>query len=130
MGKIFYVMGKSSSGKDTIFNKLVQDQSLQLKTIVGYTTRPMREGEKQGREYFFVSVEELNELEKQNKVIEKRTYQTIYGPWFYFTVDDGRVNLKQDNYVLIGTLESYKKVRMYFGPESVIPIYIDVEDGE
>mgnify|MGYP003596226772 CR=1 FL=1 len=83
-----------------------------------------------GIEYFFVSVEELNELEKQNKVIEKRTYQTIYGPWFYFTVDDGRVNLKQDNYVLIGTLESYKKVRMYFGPESVIPIYIDVEDGE
>lgn len=130
MGKIFYVMGKSSSGKDTIFNKLVQDQSLQLKTIVGYTTRPMREGEKQGREYFFVSEEELAELEKQGKVIEKRTYQTVYGPWYYFTVDDGSVDFDHDNYILIGTLESYKKVRSYYGNEFVIPIYIDVEDGE
>src|SRR5574344_1589390 len=130
MGKIFYVMGKSSSGKDTIFNKLVQDQSLQLKTIVGYTTRPMREGEKQGREYFFVSEEELAELEKQGKVIEKRTYQTVYGPWYYFTVDDGSVDFDHDNYNLIGTLESYKKVRSYYGNEFVIPIYIDVEDGE
>ena len=54
MGKIFYLMGKSSSGKDTMFKKLIEDKTLGLKTIVGYTTRPMREGECDGVEYFFV----------------------------------------------------------------------------
>ena len=62
MGRIFYVMGKSSVGKDTIYNMLVNDKELELKTIVGYTTRPMREGEVNGREYFFVNEDELEKF--------------------------------------------------------------------
>ena len=54
MGKIFYIMGKSSSGKDTIYSRLLQDEAMQLKKIILYTTRPMREGEQDGREYHFV----------------------------------------------------------------------------
>lgn len=53
MGKIFYLMGKSSSGKDTIFKALLSDGELSLKQIVPYTTRPIREGEQNGVEYFF-----------------------------------------------------------------------------
>ena len=49
MGKIFYLMGKSASGKDTIYKK-VKEQMPELKTIVIYTTRPIREGEQNGRE--------------------------------------------------------------------------------
>ena len=52
MGKIVYLMGKSSTGKDTIFKKLLEDKSLALKNIVPYTTRPIRGGEKDGQEYF------------------------------------------------------------------------------
>ena len=52
MGKIFYLMGKSASGKDTIYKK-VKEQLPELKTIVIYTTRPIREGEQDGVEYFF-----------------------------------------------------------------------------
>lgn len=130
MGKIFYIMGKSSSGKDTIYNQLIKDKYLNLNTITGYTTRPMREGEKNGREYFFVNEEELNRLDKIGKVIEKRCYETVYGMWYYFTVDDENVDLDNKNYVLIGTLESYEKVRGYYGSNIVIPIYINVEDGQ
>ena len=53
MGKIFYIMGKSSSGKDSIYRMLEEDQELGLKRLVIYTTRPIRDGEKNGREYFF-----------------------------------------------------------------------------
>lgn len=130
MGKIFYIMGKSSSGKDTIYNQLIKDKDLNLNTITGYTTRPMREGEKNGKEYFFVNEEELNRLDKIGKVIEKRCYETVYGMWYYFTVDDENVDLDNKNYVLIGTLESYEKVRGYYGSNIVIPIYINVEDGQ
>ena len=130
MGKIFYLMGKSSSGKDTMFKKLIEDKALGLKTIVGYTTRPMREGERNGVEYFFVDEEKMLSLEVEGKVIERRSYNTVHGIWSYFTVDDGQVNLDSDDkYLLIGTLESYEKVRNYYGKEYLIPLYISVDDG-
>jgi guanylate kinase len=130
MGKIFYLMGKSSSGKDTMFKKLIEDKALGLKTIVGYTTRPMREGERDGVEYFFVDEEKMLLLEAEGKVIERRSYNTVHGIWSYFTVDDGQVNLDSDDkYLLIGTLESYEKVRNYYGKEYLVPLYISVDDG-
>ena len=48
MGKIYYMMGKSSSGKDTLYGMLMKDEKLRLKTVVPYTTRPMRAGEENG----------------------------------------------------------------------------------
>ena len=56
MGKIYYMMGKSSSGKDTIYKDIRKDLP-ELKTLTLYTTRPMREGEKDGGEYYFVTEE-------------------------------------------------------------------------
>jgi guanylate kinase len=61
MGKIFRLMGKSSSGKDTIFRKLLQQENLQLKPIILYTTRPIRKNEKQGREYHFTNLKNVTE---------------------------------------------------------------------
>ena len=63
-------------------------------------------------------------------MIEKRTYQTVYGPWSYATVDDGQINLEKYDYFMIGTLESYEKTRNYFGTDALVPLYIEVEDGE
>ena len=123
------MMGKSSSGKDTIYGRLINDSELPLETTVGYTTRPMREGEENGREYYFTDEEGLEYLEKSGKVIEKRGYNTVHGMWYYFTVDDENVDPANKSYLLIGTLESYRKVREYYGGEAVVVIYINVEDG-
>ncbi|RKD32906.1 guanylate kinase [Lacrimispora algidixylanolytica] len=130
MAKIFYVMGKSASGKDTIYKNLTERQP-QLKQVVLYTTRPIREGEKDGEEYYFTTGERLNELRVEGKIIEERTYQTALGPWSYFTVDDGQIDVKSDDtYLMIGTLESYEKTRNYYGVDLLIPLYIEVEDGK
>lgn len=130
MAKIFYVMGKSASGKDTIYKSLLE-RLPQLKQVVLYTTRPIREGEKNGGEYFFTTGDKLNELREEGKIIEERTYQTALGPWSYFTVDDGQIDVKSDNtYLMIGTLESYEKTRNYYGEDLLIPLYIEVEDGK
>ena len=129
MGKIYYLMGKSSSGKDTIFKHLIQDESLKLRTIVGYTTRPIREGEREGVEYHFVKESEMHELESQGKVIERRSYNTVHGIWNYFTADDNQIKLDKHNYLLIGTLEAYKNIRKYYGEDKVVPLYIEVDDG-
>lgn len=130
MGKIYYLMGKSSSGKDTLFKKLIEDEVLALKTIVGYTTRPMREGETEGIEYHFIDDTALSKLDAEGRIIELRAYNTVYGVWKYLTVDDGQINLVgDDKYLLIGTLESYEKVRAYFGKDKLVPLYITVDDG-
>ena len=130
MGKIFCVMGKSATGKDTIYQQLLQKSTLQLKKIIPYTTRPIREGEADGREYHFCTEADVERLEKDGKIVELRAYDTVYGVWKYFTVNDGNINLEEENYLLIGTLEAYVKIRDYFGADKVIPIYIEVEDGE
>ena len=98
MGKIFYIMGKSASGKDRIYSLLEDQRELKLKTVVLYTTR--------------------------------RSYHTVYGIWTYFTADDGQVNLTESDYLGIGTLESFMKLKKYYGENAVCPVYIQVEDGE
>lgn len=130
MGKIFCVMGKSATGKDTIYQKLLHENELHLQRIIPYTTRPIREGEAAGREYHFCNEEDVKRLEAEGKIVELRAYDTVYGIWKYFTVNDGNIQLENESYLLIGTLESYVKIRDYFGEQNVVPIYIEVEDGE
>lgn len=128
MGKIVYIMGKSSTGKDTIFKELIRKNAFNFKTIVSYTTRPIREGEKDGQEYFFTDESGFNKLKDEGKVIEDRCYNTIHGPWRYFTVDDGQIN-DRDNYITIGTLESYVKICEYYGNNRIIPVLVELDDG-
>lgn len=130
MGKIFCIIGKSSSGKDTIFKELVKDKGLKVKPVISYTTRPIRQNENQGIEYHFIDEEMLRVYQQTGKIIEKREYETINGTWFYCTIDDGQIDLtEQDFYLLIVTLEAYQSLRRYFGADQVIPFYITVDDG-
>lgn len=127
MGKIFYLMGKSGSGKDTIY-KHIKEQMPELKSIVIYTTRPIRSDEVDGVAYHFSNDEKLEKFQDAGKVIELRKYNTIHGIWKYFTVDDGQFDTNE-HLIAIGTLESYVKMKEYFGEEKMVPLYIEVEDG-
>ncbi|MCQ2520587.1 MAG: guanylate kinase [Lachnospiraceae bacterium] len=129
MGKIVYIMGKSSTGKDTIFKALLSDSDYEFNTIVSYTTRPIREGERNGVEYNFVKEADFAALSNAGKVVEDRAYDTCHGLWRYFTVADDSIDLKNKSYITIGTLESYKKVRDYYGKDNVIPVLIELDDG-
>ena len=128
MGKIFYIMGKSSSGNDTIYKKL-SERMPELQRIVPYTTRPIRDGEQEGVEYHFVGEDRLREMQEAGRVIEVRAYNTKCGVWTYFTADDGQIDLEKKDYLVIGTLESFQALKKYFGEEKIVPIYIEVDDG-
>lgn len=127
---LYVIMGKSSSGKDTIYRKMMEDNELKLNKIITYTTRPARAGEVEGNEYHFVDEAKMNEMDRNGKIIEKRAYDTVYGVWNYFTADDENVKIDRNNYMVIGTLDSYEQLRAYYGEKKVMPIYIEVEDGE
>lgn len=129
MRKLFYVMGKSSSGKDTIF-KLIS-QELNLNSYILYTTRPIRNQEKNGVDYFFVNDSTFDHLIAEGKVMEYRTYQVKYNGedaiWRYGTVLDHQFKAK-GNFATIGTLESYIALQKTMSQEfHIIPIYIELD---
>ncbi len=125
MNRIFYIMGKSSSGKDTIYKMLLNE--LKLTPIILHTTRPMREKEQQGREYHFVDRQCYENMKSTGKVLESRIYNTVHGEWIYFTSSDS-IDLENGHCLGIGTLESYVEIKKKMG-DLLVPLYIEVEDG-
>ena len=129
MNKIVYLMGKSASGKDTVYRELLK-RFPGFRRLIPCTTRPRREGERDGEEYRFVTEEQLDAFEKSGKLVEKRVYETVAGPWIYATVDWEETDAESGSAVIgIGTLESYLKLRSYYGAERMLPVYIEVDDG-
>lgn len=129
MGKIVCLMGKSSSGKDTIYKKLLTQETVPLEAIVPYTTRPIRAGEQNGVEYHFTDEEGFQRLLAQGSVVEARAYDTCYGIWRYFTVADESMDLSSHSYVMIGTLEAYDQLCSFYGTDKVLPVMIELDDG-
>lgn len=129
MGKLIYLMGKSSSGKDTIYKELIKTSELKLKKMILYTTRPIRANETDGVQYHFVDEKCYEEIKKSGRIIEERSYSTFHGLWRYFTVDDESVDLENHNYLIIGTIESFIKTADYYGRNKVLPIYLELDDG-
>ena len=130
MGKLFYIMGKSSSGKDTIYADLLARAHLGLEPVVTYTTRPIRANETDGVQYHFVTEDTLHRMQQEGSVIELRMYPSVCGPWYYFTADTEAIDLARQNYLAVGTLESFRKLKSYYGEDRVLPIYIEVGDRE
>lgn len=74
------LFGKTLSGKSTVAKRL---KALGYILVVEYTTRPMREGEKDHVDYHFISYDEFVRLENEGFFAESKEVYTIYGPWRY-----------------------------------------------
>lgn len=126
MSKIYCITGKSGSGKDTMFQLLLQNGTHRFEPIIPYTTRPMRAGEVNGESYYFVTDEEFRQMEQAGEVVEKRQYNTVQGVWTYFT---RKFPLRQDvDYLYITTLEGAKALARAYGVGTVILIYLHLND--
>ena len=112
-------MGKSATGKDTIYKKLLDNKKVELHKLITYTTRPIREGEIDGVEYYFSSIEAYEEYRSSGKIVESRYYDTVHGRWYYYMVNDKQVDIYSDaKYLLIGTLESFAQIKEYYGKDN------------
>ena len=123
MSRIFCIVGKSCSGKDTLYARILERYP-GLVPVVPCTTRPRRPGEVEGQSYHFVTQEQLRQYEDQGQVIEKREYHTTQGLWTYFTL---RFELDTDR-LLITTLAGARALMDWYGPEAVRVVYLHVDD--
>lgn len=121
--RIFCLVGKSASGKDTLYARILERHP-KLLPVIPHTTRPKRTGEVEGRNYCFVTEEQLRQYEARGQVIEKREYHTVQGLWTYFTL---RFPLDRDR-LLITTLEGAKALMDAYGPQAVRIVYLHVDD--
>ena len=76
-GKLIIVSGPSGSGKSTI-TKLVRDR-LQMELSISATTRKPRVGEIDGKDYFFLTVEEFEKKIKNDEFYE---YANVHGNYY------------------------------------------------
>lgn len=78
-GKIYVVSAPSGTGKSTLVNALCKLDS-QVQLSISHTTRPIRVGESDGVNYFFVSVEYFKEMIAKNELLEyAQVYDNFYG---------------------------------------------------
>lgn len=118
------LVGKSGAGKDSILNKLIEKG---FTALISDTTRPMREGEKDGREYHFVSEEEF--LKNKDDYLEYRKYNTLVNgnpaTWYY---GSPKTELDKDkDYVIILELEGAKRFVDHYGKENCFVTYLDIQ---
>lgn len=137
MSNLIYIMGKSSSGKDTIYKRL--KEKIDTNVYVPYTTRPKRDNEQEGREYYFINRNAFIVLQKEGKVMENRDYKVINSEgekdiWTYATIADNQWE-KEGDFLSIGTLESYSNILKYLNEHkekklNLIPVYIEIDEQE
>ena len=125
---IYYLIGKSCSGKDTIYKALLEKYKGKLKSLALYTTRPIRSNEREGQEYHFVDERAYEDYKAQGRILEERSYNTVHGLWRYFTLWDEQLRGDED-ILMIGVLSSFVAVRDALGQDMVKPIYIELDDG-
>lgn len=120
--------GKSSCGKDTLEKMLKQSG---FEPIVSTTTRPMREGEVEGREYYFVSREQFLAKLDAGQMLEYRSYDTTVGgvpdTWYYG--NEYRELDAAKAYVTILDLEGAKAFRKAYGDQCFV-VYIQAGDAQ
>ena len=76
-GQLIVISGPSGAGKDTIINKVVEnDNSIWIS--VSATSRPIRKGEKEGINYFFLTKEDFEDKIKNNYFLEYAKYADNY----------------------------------------------------
>ena len=131
--KIFALLGYSSVGKDTILKQVLKDID-DVKPIISTTTRPMRKGETEGVEYYFIDDTEF--FRRGTDFVEQRIYHTKVkengveknATWRYGIE---RMELEKDDYlIVIVDSVGYKELKNYVGNNKIVPIFISAPQEE
>ena len=131
--KIFALLGYSSVGKDTILKQVLKDMD-DVKPIISTTTRPMRKGETEGVEYYFI--DDVEFFRRGTDFVEQRIYHTKVkengvekdATWRYGIE---RAELEKDDYlIVIVDSVGYKELKNYVGNGRIVPIFISAPKEE
>ena len=116
--RLICIIGRTGSGKDT-FGRYI-NYKYNILPVVSYTTRPMRDSEKDGVEHYFITEEEY---QSQYKDIKKMAYTEING-YRYFTTYEQINKCKDDKYYYIIDPKGLKYLRENITEEDNIELLV------
>ena len=120
MYKIVTLTGKAGSGKDTLMHE-VRKVLPELHEVVSCTTRPMREGEVHGKNYYFLTNQEFSERLNNGTMVEA----TVFNDWCYGTCLE---HMSEDG-VNIGVYNPEGVQILQCMPDVVVcPIFVEASD--
>lgn len=132
--KIFCLMGYTGSGKDTIAKEVIKALNGKVKFLVSHTTRPIRESEKEGREYYFIDNKKFLKMKEENEFIETRVYHTkvekngkvVDDTWYYGLSIREVENCEYGLFIV--DVNGFNELRGKYGSSVVVPIFINVKE--
>ncbi len=106
---IYVLIGQSLSGKTTLARDLVTATG--IKQVITYTNRPMRDGEIDGRDYHFISTEEI----EKDMYFGKRYFYTAYRdePFIYGMKEEDMIPL--EDLLIISDPQGVREIKDKFG---------------
>lgn len=113
---MFIIVGKTCSGKNRVALELTKRG---YKRCITYTTRPVREKEKQDVDYHFITDEEFKRMEKDGFFAETKAYSTVLGEWHYGSaIEDYK---DDDNLFIILTPDGVANIesKLSFAPKII-----------
>lgn len=123
MSKVFVISGPSGSGKTTLLGEALKDRKLKrcLVQSVSLTTRPKRTGEKNGRDYFFISKSDFRRRQRAKKILE----WTKYLGYYYATPKDliGKGLARSKHLVLCLDLKGARYIKRAY-PANAVTIFV------
>jgi len=124
IGKLYCLIGMSSSGKSTIEKEL---EKKGLKRIISTTTRPIREGEKEGVDYHYAKKEDFLNSRDNRTLLENTTYRG----WFY-GIDTvyNDFDLSKNDYVAVVNPNGFRQLLGTLGEDNIVSFYIHLDDKE
>ena len=78
INKPLVISGPSAVGKDTMINRLIIKYPDVINKLPSYTTRPKREGEIEGKDYYFVSKEKFLKMKDEGKLFGIQEYNNNF----------------------------------------------------
>lgn len=129
--KLITLTGGSATGKDFILKNVLR-MIPSLIPVVSHTTRPMRNGETEGKEYYFIDIATATDMLNNNEFIETRQYNVAVGETWLYGIHKCEIDLESDDtYIAIVDLQGLKKIERYLEENncrnSLTSIYIDVD---
>ena len=123
-GLIFIISGPSGSGKTTLVKKLLSNRRLSrnIQRAVSFTSRPIRNGEIDAKDYFFISRQEFKARESSGEFVETKTIiGNLYGT---SRAQLDKVTSSGKDAILCIDVRGAKDIRREFAKDRVVSIFI------
>lgn len=124
--KILALFGKSGSGKDTLVNTIFEQYSKYFHKIIPFTTRPKRENEIDGVDYYFVTEEEMEAMRLRHSFITLNNFNNWFYGVAYQSLDKNKINIGVFNDKAL--VEILPKTQQYNMNIEIIPLLIEADD--